>query len=407
LIRFVVVVVLVSLATCAVQAQQPSAPQPRVRHQSHVPPDVVLYDAVPTVDGTPIDDMARWMAAGGKPLAPENLQPQPVTEEALLLPVELSCKAIGGSAFDFYVGATNPPPLLAANAPSCKMAVTQGNPGQTIYWRVVAKNAVGMAASGVRSFVVGGSSILVVGADLTSSGTWVGTRGRDGYWLATDGRLLPSYATVTVTGAETFTWESSTEDTRALQKPTPGPGELPYLAATWYSGTSFDVTITVTDGQLHQVALYLLDWDSVGARAERIDAIDATSGAVVDSRTARDFAGGGYLIYVISGRVTFRLTHVVVSGIFFDPPASSIALTWEANAAAEAILRYEIGFGTTRGSYPSTRSVGLSTQWTVEGIPEDGKPWWIAVRAVNAEGASAWSQPIALLFKPPVAPSRR
>jgi hypothetical protein len=34
------------------------------------------------------------------------------------------------------------------------------------------------------------------------------------------------------------------------------------------------------------VALYLLDWDG-GGRSERVDVVDAVSGKVLDSRTAR------------------------------------------------------------------------------------------------------------------------
>jgi len=91
----------------------------------------------------------------------------------------------------------------------------------------------------------------------------------------------------------------------------------------------------------------------------------------------------------------------VLAGIFFDPPTSQLALTWEANAEREAIVRYEIGMGTVRGTYPTVTSVGLATSWDVSGIPEDGKAYWIAVRAQNATGASPWSAPIAVVFVPP------
>jgi hypothetical protein len=400
-----------------VSGQTPAAPAaPRLRRPppSHLPPEVVLYDAPPTVDGTPIDDMARWMANGGKPLAPTDLLPPATpTDEALLLPVELSCRAIGGSTFAFYVGTVNPPPLVAPDAPACQMIATEGNPGQRIYWQVIAKNAVGQAASPVRSFVVGGSTIVPVGADLTSGGDWIGAkRGTEGYWLATDGRSLPSYATVTVTPSQTYTWAAATADGRGLRKPGVTGGNQ-YLAACWYSDTdgAFDVAVTIADGRIHQVALYIVDWDQT-TRTERVDAIDATSGAVVDSRSLRDYHGGGYLLYEVSGRVTFRVTHLggghnaVLSGIFFDPPLTNLQLTWDASPARDAVLRYEIGYSTTRGTYPTVHDNGLQTTWTVDGIPHDGTAWWFAIRAVNAAGPSPFGPPIALLYRPP-APTRR
>jgi len=227
----VVMALLFTEADCPLLAQQPSAPAIRVRRTPHAPLTAVLYDTPPTVADTPIDAMAKWIANGGKPLPPDTLQPAP-TDEALLLPVELSCAAVGASSFAWFIGPTNPPPLIASGTPTCKMVATQGNPGQTIYWRVVAKNAVGESSGPLRSFVVGGSTITVVGADLVTGGQWMNTYGADGYSLAGDGATLPSYAQVMLT-APVYTWDEDTPDTRGLAKPGGG-----YLASTWYSGTS-------------------------------------------------------------------------------------------------------------------------------------------------------------------------
>jgi len=396
----VVVALLFSESDCPLLAQQPAAPRVRVRRDPHTPVTAVVYETPPTVADTPIDAMAKWIANGGKPLPPENLQPAP-TDEALLLPVELSCTATGASSFAFAVGTTNPPPTIAANTPECTFLATQGNPGQTVYWRVTAKNAVGESSSPIRSFVVGGSTIVPASADLVTGGQWRTSYGRDGYLLAGDGAMLPSYATVSLADEFQYTWTEDTGETRALQR----PDASGYFAATWYRAPSFTVTVQITDGRLHRVSFYALDWD-YGGRVERLEAMDATSGQVVDTRTATDFAGGVYASYVLSGRVVFRFVHVagpnaVLAGIFFDPPTSQLALTWEPNAEREAIVRYEIGIGPTRGTYAQTVSVGLATSWDVRGIPEDGKAYWIAVRAVNATGASPFSAPIAVVFVPP------
>jgi len=144
---------------------------------------------------------------------------------------------------------------------------------------------------------------------------------------------IPGYLLVTIKSASNYTWAGTTTDPRALQKPpNAGTGNI---AACWFSGTSFTIDVGVTDGQTHRVAMYLLDWDSYGSphgRVERIDAVNAVTGATLDSRTvgqsasdpnpADQFSTGKYLIWQVRGHVTFTVTNLytnaVVSGIFFD-----------------------------------------------------------------------------------------
>ena len=79
------------------------------------------------------------------------------------------------------------------------------------------------------------------------------------------------------------------------------------IASCWYTATSFTVDLNFTDGQAHQVALYLLDWDRQG-RSERVDVLDPSSGAVLDSRTVSGFGAGEYLLWNVSGPVRLRPT---------------------------------------------------------------------------------------------------
>jgi hypothetical protein len=70
------------------------------------------------------------------------------------------------------------------------------------------------------------------------------------------------------------------------------------------------------------VALYNLDWDGGDVRAQRVDVLDATTGAVLDSQTISAFSNGQYLVWTIGGSVRFRVTNTgpgnaVVSGLFF------------------------------------------------------------------------------------------
>jgi hypothetical protein len=84
------------------------------------------------------------------------------------------------------------------------------------------------------------------------------------------------------------------------------------------------VNVNVTDGQTHQVALYLLDWNKQN-RSERITVLNS-AGQVIDTRTVSSFSSGEYEVWNISGNVTFLITllsgpNAVLSGIFFGGPA--------------------------------------------------------------------------------------
>ena len=91
--------------------------------------------------------------------------------------------------------------------------------------------------------------------------------------------------------------------------------------ACWFAPTSFTIDINLTDGQVHQVALYARDWDN-GGRQERVDVVDPATGAVLQSKTLASFSGGVYVAWSLSGHVQLRVTNLaganaVASGLFF------------------------------------------------------------------------------------------
>jgi len=93
------------------------------------------------------------------------------------------------------------------------------------------------------------------------------------------------------------------------------------IAATWYNPQTFYFDINFTDGNTHQLALYALDWDRQG-RAETIQVVDASTSAILDSKSVANFATGAYLVWNISGHVivyvkTTSGPNGVVSGAFF------------------------------------------------------------------------------------------
>jgi subtilisin family serine protease len=167
-------------------------------------------------------------------------------------------------------------------------------------------------------------SALFVRTDTTTQGSWQGVYGTQGYNIINNASSYPSYATVTTSGAQSYTWTSSTSDARALQKAAPATDRI---ATAWYSGTSFTIDINLTDGNTHQVSIYALDWDRQ-RRVEQVEVIDPNSGAILDNRTISAFSGGEYLTWDIKGHVQLVFTalsgpNAVVSGLFFDPLGSA------------------------------------------------------------------------------------
>src|SRR5262249_44299763 len=140
--------------------------------------------------------------------------------------------------------------------------------------------------------------------DTTHQGNWLGVYGSQGYSVVGGPAGYPAYAQVTPSGKTDYVWRPSTTDARALQGP--GGGRV---AATWYSRTSYDVDVNLTDGQTHGLALYLLDWDQ-GGLSQRIDVLDAQSGAALGSWTVSSFSAGKYLVLNVSGHVTLRFTRL-------------------------------------------------------------------------------------------------
>jgi hypothetical protein len=212
----------------------------------------------------------------------------------------------------------------------------------TTSFTITASN--GMTPNGTQNFTltvnpqpISSSSASWVKIDTVTQGTWSGVYGSQGYSLATGAQNIQSIsipATFSLQGQSNWLWAAGMTDKRALS--IDGKGDR--TAACWYSGGSFTLNLNFTDGQIHQVAIYVIDWDSQG-RSETISVADAATNKVWDSRsipnntpssatytntTGTNSVNGTYLIWNISGGVKVTVTstagpNAVVSGIFFDP----------------------------------------------------------------------------------------
>ena len=231
-------------------------------------------------------------------------------------------------------------------------------------------------ASGVGPPPSTGNAAAYLKTDTTTSGSWKGVYGGEGEAIVGDAVAYPAYATVTPSGNSTYVWAASTADTRAVQK----AASADRIAACWYSSGTVSIDVRFSDSAAHQVALYLLDFDNYHSRAEQVQIVDGTSGAVLDSRSVSTFTGGQYLVWNLTGHVIINVTNTnstsnaVMSGLFFGgpgittPPATSASFvktdvstqgTWSSVYGLDGA-----GIVGDTGSYPAYAAVATSNNAT-------------------------------------------
>jgi hypothetical protein len=202
-----------------------------------------------------------------------------------------------------------------------------------------------------------GSTATFTGLDTSSQGTWTGKYGSDGFLIANDTQNLPAYANVSFNGALTYTWAGLTSDLRALQS---YQGSTARIASCYYATNgSFTISLDLTDGAAHQVALYLLDWDTT-SRTDTITITDHSTGATLDSRSVSGFYNGTFVVWNIKGIVDIKVSAAagqpVASAIFFAP--------------AGTVSTPSPGFTLT--STPATANSGSTGTSTVSVTPANG-----------------------------------
>ena len=210
--------------------------------------------------------------------------------------------------------------------------------GEYLLWNVTGhvKIVVDNLAAGTNAVVSGlffapaqsaasaSSSAAFVKADTSTEGNWQGVYGADGFNIVNGTSNYPAYSTVLPEGSLSCVWSQSTSDPSALQM----TGSSGRIASCWYSqglaaGNDFLIDVNLTDQKAHNVAVYMLDWDGLGPRAQQVQVLDAATGAFLDTRTVSTFENGEYLVWTLTGHVIIQVTNevngsnAVASGIFF------------------------------------------------------------------------------------------
>jgi hypothetical protein len=147
-----------------------------------------------------------------------------------------------------------------------------------------------------------------------------------------DTASYPSYAVVSQTSSGTNVSNanvtaSSSSYASALQKA--AAGSTTRISAAWFGSPSFTVDVNLTDGQTHQLALYVPPLST--GNSEQINIYDASGTTLLDSRTVPASSGGEYLVWNVSGHVLIKITntnpnggYAYLSGLFFDPVKKTV-----------------------------------------------------------------------------------
>ncbi len=277
--------------------------------------------------------VANGIPSGNVPVTITNSAPPPVALSCpagavqVNTPYNSGLMASGGQPpFTFTISSGSLPSGLSLNPSTGAITGTPSAVG-AFSFKAQAMDSYTRAADTATATcavtVVSAPAATFLARDTATRGNWVGVYGQDGYVIANDLNAPPGYAVPNINGATTYTWVASTSDPRALVTQ---PGTANRIASTYYASNSFAFDLNLTDGQVHQVALYLLDFDTT-SRNETITISDANSNAVLSSQHFSAFQSGVYGVWNIQGHVLIQVANngglnAVVSGIFFGGSTS-------------------------------------------------------------------------------------
>lgn len=192
---------------------------------------------------------------------------------------------------------------------------------------------------------------------------------QDGSWTALKAPMFPSYATAAIqAGTATWTWQDGT--------------------TTWYSPSAFTLTVSVTDGNSHQIALYAKDDDIRG----RVETISQSGGP---TQTLQNFNAGVTTNWIVPpGATTFTITHVGQNGP--NAVLSTITFLTSTNPTPPTVghsitIGWSLVVGAT--SYKVYRSGVLLAQVTappyIDKTVVGGQLYSYAVSSMNSSGESS------------------
>lgn len=153
--------------------------------------------------------------------------------------------------------------------------------------------------------------------DTTTQGNWRNTYNYPNVTIIGDG-AVDATITPVPSGENSYTWTTTATSVRTLEN----LASTGRVAGRWASPTDFFVDLNFRDQAVHQVAIYCLDWNET-SRTETINVLDATTNAVLDTRSVSNFTEGVYVVWSVTGHVKLQIirtagNNAVISGVFLN-----------------------------------------------------------------------------------------
>lgn len=300
----------------------------------------------------------------GENHAKPTIKTQPVSQIALEgWNVSFSAAVVGATPLNYqwYQGGT---PL--AGQTESTLNLTGLTPAAAGDYTLVITNLLGAATSQVATLTVlpaGSAMGWFAATDRTTMGNWKGVYG-------TEGSLIIGAATnltATFNGGGYFVFTPNTPNPAALERP--GTTAVTNrFAACQFSGTTFNVDVTLPLGSTNRLAAYFMEPN--GGREQQVDLIDIPTGTLLDSRTVNSLSNGVYLVWDVTGPVRLRCTRLaganaVLSGLFVGTAVGQApSLRAQPPATQFVAVGGNLALGAGVNGTPA-----LAFQWSKDGHP--------------------------------------
>jgi hypothetical protein len=151
------------------------------------------------------------------------------------------------------------------------------------------------------------SSAIFLGTDTATQGTWIGVYGDEGYSIPDLATSAPTGVTITVGSHNSFTFNATSVNTKAVQY----PNASNRIESVFFNTPEY--TFEVTPGEARKITLYFWDVNADG-RVLTVSVYDhdGPGGALqlVETRTVSGFSATPvHLSWTILGKIKFTVTH--------------------------------------------------------------------------------------------------
>jgi hypothetical protein len=204
--------------------------------------------------------------------------------------------------------------------------------------------------------------------DGTTLGNWKGVYGTEGHLIVGLATNLPApEKQVQLENGSYYAFTTNTTEANALERPDTD-SVTNRFAACQFAGSSLLASVDLPLGTTNRISVYLME--PVSSRTERVELLDGSGLAVLDTRTVTGLSNSVYLVYDVNGPVKIRITRLsggnaVLSAVFIGTALdqSPVVRTQPSPSVTAAVGgRLLLAAG-------ASGSPALSYRWLKDGTP--------------------------------------